>query len=69
VRIELAGIDPDADVRLEVRDDTLEIEVHHTDNGRSEHVSQRVSLPAGTTQDDLQMTVVGDVLEIRVDAA
>ncbi len=68
VRIELAGIDPDADVRLEVRDQTLEIEVHHVDNGRSEHLSHRVSLPAGVTREDLRLTLLDDVLEIRADA-
>ena len=68
VRIELAGIDPEHDVRLELREQSLEIEVRHVDNGRSEHVSHRVSLPAGVTEDHLNMTVAGDVLEIRIDA-
>jgi HSP20 family molecular chaperone IbpA len=68
VQIELAGIDPDADVRLEVRDQVLEIEVHHVDDGGSERVSQQVSIPAGVTRDDLRLTLTGDVLEIRADA-
>jgi HSP20 family molecular chaperone IbpA len=68
VRIELAGIDPVADVRLEVRDGVLAIEVHHSDNGRTEHVTHRVSLPEGVTADDLRTTVADDVLEIRADA-
>ena len=68
VRIELTGIDPVADVRLEVRDGVLAIEVHHVDNGRTEHVTHRVSLPEGVTADDLRTTVAGDILEIRVDA-
>ncbi len=68
VQIELAGIDPDADVRLEVRDQVLEIEVHHVDNGTSESVTHQVSIPAGITRDDLQLTLAGDVLEIRADA-
>jgi HSP20 family protein len=67
VRIELAGIDPDADVRLEVRDQVLDIEVHHVDGGRSESVSHQVSIPAGVTRDDLRLTLAGDVLEIRAD--
>ena len=68
VRIELAGIDPAADVRLQVRDGMLAIEVRHAENGRTEHVTHRVSLPAGVTDADLRMTVVDDVLEIRADA-
>jgi HSP20 family molecular chaperone IbpA len=68
VQIELAGIDPDADVRLEVRDQVLEIEVHHVDDGGSERVSHQVSIPAGVTRDDLRLTLTGDVLEIRADA-
>jgi HSP20 family molecular chaperone IbpA len=68
VQIELAGIDPDADVRLDVRDDVLQIEVRHDDDGRSERVSHEVSIPAGLTRDDLRLTLAGDVLEIRADA-
>jgi HSP20 family molecular chaperone IbpA len=68
VQIELDGIDPDADVRLEVRDQVLEIEVRHVDDSGSERVSHQVSIPAGVTRDDLRLTLAGDVLEIRADA-
>jgi HSP20 family molecular chaperone IbpA len=68
VEIELAGIDPDADVRLEVRDQVLEIEVRHVDGNRTERVSHQVSIPAGVTREDLRLTLTGDVLEIRADA-
>jgi HSP20 family molecular chaperone IbpA len=68
VQIELAGIYPDTDVRLEVRDGVLEIEVRHVDDGRSELVSHEVSIPPGVTRDDLRLSLVGDVLEIRADA-
>jgi HSP20 family molecular chaperone IbpA len=68
VQIELDGIDPDADVWLEVRDQVLEIEVRHVDDSGSERVSHQVSIPAGVTRDDLRLTLAGDVLEIRADA-
>lgn len=68
VKIELAGLDPDTDVRLEVRGQVLEIEVRHVDDGGSELVSHEVSIPPGVTRDDLRLSLAGDVLEIRADA-
>lgn len=67
VRIMLPHVDPATDVRLDVRDQALEIDVRHDDDGRREQVSHRVTLPPAVTEDDVCVTCTNDVLEIRVE--
>ena len=69
VRVTLPGLDPDADVHIEVEDHTLAIDVSHTERGRAEHASHRVALPVHVSERDLDVRFRGDVLEVRVPLA
>ena len=78
VRIELAGIDPDKDVEISVRDDTLHIEAEQreeeTTDGRdySRHelhyrsFRRDLPVPRGTTEEDVHATYADGILEIKV---
>ena len=64
VRVELDGLDS-SDVHLDLREQALEIRVLHVEAGRVESVAHTVSLPAGVTEDDLEVTCEDDVLAVR----
>jgi HSP20 family molecular chaperone IbpA len=66
VRVEMPGLDPETDVRLELREGALALEVRHSEHGRTEQVSQIISIPAGVTADDVQMSRTPDGMEIRI---
>ena len=81
VRAEMPGIDPEKDVEITVLNDTLTIsaerrqKTEETENGRvrSEfrygRFSRRMSLPAGTTEDEIKASYEDGILEIRVPIA
>lgn len=79
-RIEVPGIDPDRDLRVELDDGCLVVtaerrEEHHGDGDgdgpmRSEfhygRSSRRVTVPSGTTPEDLSASYRDGILEVRV---
>jgi HSP20 family molecular chaperone IbpA len=79
-RIEVPGIDPDRDLRVELDDGCLVVtaerrEEHHDDGDgdgpmRSEfhygRSSRRVTVPSGTTPEDLSASYRDGILEVRV---
>lgn len=74
VRAELPGVDPDKDVELSLRGDTLTIrgERREEDRTRNHHefhygaFERSVPVPAGTRAEDIRADYAGGVLEIRV---
>jgi len=77
-RIEVPGVDPDRDLRVELDDGCLVVtserrEEHHEDGDgptRSEfhygRSSRRVAVPPGTTPDDVSASYRDGILEVRV---
>jgi HSP20 family molecular chaperone IbpA len=66
VRVEMPGLDPANDVRIELREGSLALEIRHTEQGRTEQVSQVISIPSGVTADDVKMTRTAEGMEIRI---
>jgi HSP20 family molecular chaperone IbpA len=74
VRAELPGIDPDNDVELSLRGDTLTIRGERREEERTRHhhefhygaFERSVPVPAGTRAEDILADYAGGVLEIRV---
>lgn len=74
VRAELPGVDPDKDVELSLRGDTLTIrgERREEDRTRNHHefhygtFQRSVPVPAGTRAEDIRADYAGGVLEIRI---
>ncbi|GAA4036622.1 Hsp20/alpha crystallin family protein [Arthrobacter methylotrophus] len=78
VRVDLPGIDPEADVDISVADDTLHIQARREEN--AEHLdkkgyrselrygerSRSLPLPRGISQDGILATYEDGVLEIRI---
>jgi HSP20 family protein len=78
VRAELAGIDPDKDVEITVKDGMLQItaerrvEEKTEDKGYTRHelrygsFSRALPLPEGASESDIKATYKDGILEIRV---
>jgi HSP20 family protein len=78
VRAELAGIDPDKDVAITVKDGLLQIKAERRveeeteDKGYTRHelrygsFSRSLPLPDGATESDIKATYKDGILEIRV---
>ena len=78
VRAELPGIDPEKDVEITVRDDTLRIRAERRQETRTEDKAgyrsefrygsfvRAVRLPAGATDEDVAATYHDGILEVRV---
>jgi HSP20 family protein len=78
VRAELAGFDPDKDVKLSVENGVLAIQAvrraEHEDKAQRRHrtefrygsFARSVVLPAGAAEDDVKATFVDGILEVRI---
>jgi HSP20 family protein len=78
VRAEMPGIDPDKDVRVDIRDHTLEISAERREEKRSEEkgryrsefrygsFTRRIDLPADVNERDIKATYRDGVLEVRL---
>jgi HSP20 family molecular chaperone IbpA len=74
LRAELAGIDPDKDVEVTVRDGVLSVKAERREEKREGQRSEfrygafarTISLPAGADENDVTATYKDGILEIRV---
>jgi HSP20 family molecular chaperone IbpA len=66
ISVDLPGLDPASDVKIELREGALALEIRHTEQGRTQHVSQVISIPTGVTADDVQMSRTAGGMEIRI---
>lgn len=78
IRAEVPGVDPEHDVKIEVSEGTLHIEVHreekaerrdkqsYTSEFRYGELVRDLSLPAGVQADTVQATYTDGILEVRV---
>jgi HSP20 family protein len=81
IRAELAGIDPDKDVEITVKDGVLQIDAQRRveekieDKGYTRHelrygsFSRSLPLPDGASESDIKATYKNGILEIRVPVA
>lgn len=77
IRVEIPGIDPDKDVEITVSDGTLDIQAERHEEKKAEDkrgyrsefsygsFSRSIRLPAGVSEDDIQASYTGGILEVR----
>lgn len=66
VQVEMPGLNPETDVKIELREGALALEILHAEGGRTEQVSQVISIPAGVTADDVKLSRTPNGMEIRI---
>ncbi len=66
VQVEMPGLNPETDVKIELRAGALALEIRHRRSRAHREVSQVISIPAGVTADDLKMSRTDDGMEIRI---
>jgi HSP20 family protein len=78
VRAEMPGIDPDRDVHISVTDHTLRLEAERRQETTSEDdgtyrsefrygsFARTITLPVGTSEDDVKATYKDGIVEIRI---
>jgi HSP20 family protein len=78
VRVEFAGVDPDKDIELSVKDDVLHIAAERRQEEKTEERNyvrrelrygsfhRDLPLPKGTTQTDVKASYKDGILEVRV---
>jgi HSP20 family protein len=77
VRFEMPGLDPDEDVEITVTDGVLRIRAEHEEETTDDETGRRtqmrygsytrtMTLPPGTTEDDVKASYLDGVLEVHV---